>query len=510
MTEQTIDEKSEVRAAEIIQEAIDWLNARWDSDIEYNYYPISIALPQAVTGPQTNTPAVALATSAIADNGTVFSGTSLKSPNYSHDASGWNIDSNGNVEFNDGNFRGDITGASGTFSGTVNVADINIGGDDASSAHIDSSGNLWLGASVANKATAPTRINNAGAAVFTNVEIGGSGVQYIVSDVGMSSFGDGSDSNHTTTGNETLTTDKYYDNLTVAAGHVLSPDGYRIFVKQTLTINGTISRNGVVGENGGDAAGMNKGNGGAGGTALAAGYLMGAYAGANGGYGAQVNSATTVAASVGGNGTAATASLGDTGAVGGGGGPAGGQYAAGGSGGVATASLVKLIANWHLSVLLDVQASGATVKFNNGGSAAGGGGGGRGTYRGSGDYQLGGGGGGGGGGSNGGIIAIYAKDIIIGATGVIEANGGKGGNGGAGGNGSGGDTGGGGGGGGAGGHGGQIILVYNSITNGGSITVTAGAKGTGGAEGAPDPGDGVGRDGTVGTVGDIRYFSLSL
>lgn len=41
------------------------------------------------------------------------------SPNYSSGNSGWKIGENGDVEFNDGNFRGDITGASGTFSGSL-------------------------------------------------------------------------------------------------------------------------------------------------------------------------------------------------------------------------------------------------------------------------------------------------------------------------------------------------------------------------------------------------------
>lgn len=40
----------------------------------------------------------------------------------------------------------------------------------------------------------------------------------------------------------TLARDMYYDNLTIAAGGTLFTNGYRIFVKGTSTINGTISR----------------------------------------------------------------------------------------------------------------------------------------------------------------------------------------------------------------------------------------------------------------------------
>lgn len=43
----------------------------------------------------------------------------LKSGNYSAGLSGWAIDADGNCEFNNGTFRGTLTGANGTFEGTV-------------------------------------------------------------------------------------------------------------------------------------------------------------------------------------------------------------------------------------------------------------------------------------------------------------------------------------------------------------------------------------------------------
>lgn len=43
----------------------------------------------------------------------------MRSANYVANHAGWKIDRNGNVDFNNGHFRGDITGASGTFTGTV-------------------------------------------------------------------------------------------------------------------------------------------------------------------------------------------------------------------------------------------------------------------------------------------------------------------------------------------------------------------------------------------------------
>ena len=58
-------------------------------------------------------------------------------------------------------------------------------------------------------------------------------------------FGDGSDDDVTITVDTTLTRDMFYNNLTVNAGITLKTGGYRIFVKGTLTNNGTIANNGV-------------------------------------------------------------------------------------------------------------------------------------------------------------------------------------------------------------------------------------------------------------------------
>lgn len=79
----------------------------------------------------------------------------------------------GNSDFASAPFKvsmaGVLTATGATITGTITVTSIDIGGDDATSAHIDTDGNLWLGASVANKATAPARISNAGVAVFTDI-----------------------------------------------------------------------------------------------------------------------------------------------------------------------------------------------------------------------------------------------------------------------------------------------------------------------------------------------------
>jgi len=437
----------------------------------------------------------------ILPGGIVVRDGNLESYNFKSGTQGWQISANGSVEFNDGVFRG-----------TVTVDEIHIGGNDATSAHIDTDGNFWSGAGNGSYSTAPTRISASGAAHFENVEIGGSTIQYVITNSGIFSFGDGSDGDATISSNTTLTADKYYDNLTVNSGVTLNPGGYRIFVKNTLTVNGSIARNGGNGSNGFGSMWPN--NGGGNGASLADGYLKGAPASGAGGAGGRNGGGQNP----GGAGTSVTNAIGSAAGVAGQQGGAStngsnGAGGAGGAGGTTTAANCKLIANWHLATLLDISSSGSSVKYTGGGTAGGGGGGGPPGGGVSAD-----GGGGGGGGGNGGIIAIYARKLIIGSSGSIAANGGNGGDGGNGassgypvgpgpfwvGNG----------GGGAGGNGGVIILVYNQLTNGGSITASAGTGGMGGGQQqirGSDPTPSVpNTQANNGSSGTIYQFQLSL
>jgi hypothetical protein len=390
---------------------------------------------------------------------------------------------------------GSITATSGTIGGfnigadyirdvanTFGLASTVSGADDV---------RFWAGTSFASRATAPMRITESGAAVFQNVQIGGTTIQYVITDDGYRSFGDASDGSATISVNTTLSADKYYSDLTINTGVTLNPGGYRIFVKGTLTLNGTakIARNGNNGGNGGTTVAGGTA-GGTAGAALADGYLKGSVAGAAGASSIGRDNASGLGGVA---GTNTSNSLGSNGAASGNsnnGVSAGG--ASGVSGGTATASNVKLIANWHLATLLDVSSSGSTVKFDNSAGAAGGasGGGGAGASGAS----------GGGGASSGGVIAIYARNIIIGASASITAIGGNGGAGGLG------NVNNGAGGGGGGGNGGIIILIYNTISNAGTLTVTAGTGGTGGASGA----SGTATAGANGTAGTTYSFQLSL
>ena len=69
-------------------------------------------------------------------------------------------------------------------------------------------------------------------------------------------FGDGSDGDVVISVNTTLTRDMNYNNLTIDAGVTLYPDGYVIYVKNTLTVNGIINRNGSGAGGSGGIAGL--------------------------------------------------------------------------------------------------------------------------------------------------------------------------------------------------------------------------------------------------------------
>ena len=364
-----------------------------------------------------------------------------------------------------------------------------------------------------------------GKVVLKNVQVGGSTLQYTINGNGILNFGDGSDGAVTLgAGTTTLTSDKYYTTLIIPSGSTLNPAGYRVFCSVECINNGTISRSGATGGNGGDGGnasadtGGTAGAAGAAGAALDDGYLKGSVAGKAGGAGSAGGvDDVEDAGGVGTAGANTSNSIGSSGTAGGAGGSCPSLGGAGGGAGTATASNVKLIANWHLALLLDVGSTGATVKYDNSAGSGSGGGGAAGGVATVGTAAAGGGGGGGGSGSSGGIIAIYAKLITIDVSASITVSGGVGGNGGNAGNPflgtSTSATGSGGGGGGAGGNGGQIILVYNILTNNGTLTIS---EGTGGTKGTSSLGLGAGTnggaavDGANGAVGITRKFAVSL
>lgn len=285
-------------------------------------------------------------------------------------------------------------------------------------------------------------------------------------------FGNGSDGDVTITTTVTLARDMFYNNLTINSPGVLDPNGYRVYVRGTLSGNGTIRRNGNNGTNGGD--GLAGGGGGAGGAAavtLNQGSLNAEVAAGAGGLGGN-----TTAGAGGGGGTSPNPSYSNVnGANGGTGGTNGGTSGgAEGTGGTATRGPLYNVVTTIQDLLYYFcsPASGAvafpSTQYKGPASAAGGGGGGASSV----DSTRRGGGGGGGGG-NGGFIWIAAHTVNF--TGAIESKGGNGGNGGS-------TTTAvsGGGGGGGGGNGGVIFAISRIYTSLGTVTLTAGTGGTAG------------------------------
>ena len=81
---------------------------------------------------------------------TVLKDGSFESPNFKTGEKGWKVNSEGDAEFQN-----------------VAIRDIDIGGADASSFHVDSDGNLWLGAAL--YANAPFKVSNAGVLTSANL-----------------------------------------------------------------------------------------------------------------------------------------------------------------------------------------------------------------------------------------------------------------------------------------------------------------------------------------------------
>ena len=333
---------------------------------------------------------------------------------------------------------------------------------------LDGSSNLAINAS----STGGLASNSNGVYVDRNI------VQWIddlASSTAAVVYGDGRDGTAIISGNATITRDWYYDNLTVNSGVTLHPNGYRIFVRNNLVNNGTITMEGNSGGPGGTAAGA--GSYGASGsvatstvrnTGTICGGTIGTIGGENLGLGVTVPTTTN--------------SIGVIGAIGGKGGYAAGNPAIfypGGSVGPATA------ASSTPSSIIDTipmrdSGSATLARYTGSNGSSGGGSGHTGGNKGE--------GGGGAGGNSGGCIFIAARSITN--NGTISVQGGKGG---AGGN-SGGAQNSGGGGGGGGGSGGVMVLIYHIIVDG-TLNVSGGAGGAGGS------GDGTGVAGDAGATG---------
>lgn len=276
-------------------------------------------------------------------------------------------------------------------------------------------------------------------------------------------FGDGSDGDVTVSGTVTITKEMHYQNLTITGTGVLKPNGFRVFVKDTLTI-----QSGGTFNDGGNPGGVS-------GTTNAGAALSGSrgYLGAGGGGGGAGRSSTglgTQGANSGGNCSPNNSGVQPTGGTGG---TAGGAN----TGGVGGNAVVLVPSQkWNAQALFyGARQSGGTW---NGGS--GGGGGGCDITAGSASS--------GGGGGGAGILWVAANTVSN--SGTIHANGGNG----ASATGTTGVAGGG-----AGGGGGLVAVITRS-TSYGTVTATGGTGGTGLNGGA---------SGTNGQDGNVAVLVLA-
>lgn len=280
-------------------------------------------------------------------------------------------------------------------------------------------------------------------------------------------YGDGSDGDVVIAGAVGLSSDMYYQNLTVPSGQILITNNYKVFVSQhcNIELGGRLIGNGADGE---DSTNNPGAVGGFGGLAIVAGSLGQGSSGGNGGSSASAGAPAGIAASgvgqaLGGAGGAGGASNDGGGGTGGSGGSAAAPTAA--EGGTRHAA----IAHGHLD--------GSSTNRLNGGSGGGGGGGGSDTE-------------GAGGGAGGGVVAVHAAILTI--DGTVEIDGGVGGNG----NGVGGGAGAGAG---AGGGGGLGLFATSDRRGSGTIQALGGSGGTG---------FGVGSNGAAGANGAVREWVI--
>ena len=267
---------------------------------------------------------------------------------------------------------------------------------------------------------------------------------------GLSIYGNGTDGDVIVAGDTTLTSDMYYNDLTINSGVNLCSNGYRVFVKGTLTLNGKIHNNGSAGSGSSGGSGANK---------------------ATLGSGAVKNGATSSGATVGQTVSAENYCAGGSGGAGG-----TGIYNGGAGGSAQAISSIyggkSILYNSVQAIMGGLFLAGDVAYKINGGNAGGSGGGDATNY------------GGGGGGAGGGVL-VCAKTIT--GSGSIEA---KGGNGAAG-------TGGNAGGGGAGG-GGFVVVISDSDISSLTINVDGGIGGSGAGSGS------AGGNGSVGFISRIR------
>lgn len=324
-------------------------------------------------------------------------------------------------------------------------------------------------------------------------------------------FGDGSDGNIDIDGTNTYSAlfsksgsiytmlkNIYADDFVIPSGSTLVTDGFKLYVKGTISGAGTVKWG--TPNNGSNAAtghpSTSTSNGGAGGALSGSGLLKSSAGGAGADGQASGGLSNPPAASNGADNEPSNGVDGGNGGTGGGGDQT--EQSAVAVGGEAIEAQTKFgVGKLGALELVAIAIAGTLALILSSAASAGGGGGG------SDDDSSGQAGGGGGAGASGGMVWIAAHTWT--GTFTIESIGGDGGNGSIGGQASS-DLGGGGGG--AGGAGGAAVFIFAVKTWTGAFTLTGGA---GGAAGAGQSSGQAGTAGSVGTTGisyEIDYSNL--
>lgn len=295
-------------------------------------------------------------------------------------------------------------------------------------------------------------------------------------------FGNGEDGDVViSSGITTLSQDMYYNNLEITGSGQIKTNGYRIFVKNTLSLL-TNSQDAITnsGSSGSSATTQTGASGGAAYTSSTLGLNTAGGAGGTGVAGAGVQAA------------ASTATTPSNGGSSGAGGAGGAGLAGANAGGVLRAGATSTIPLDFARFTYDLVRGIVLIQGGPGGPG-GSSGGGDGTNLGR---------GGGGGGAGGGVMYIAAKNIVKGASTPARSISTIGGNGGGGSSGALGNIGGGGGAGGGGG--GYIYLAYENISGPIVSDMINCSGGDGGAAGNGFGTGAGGNGGTGGTGGRIR------
>jgi len=299
-------------------------------------------------------------------------------------------------------------------------------------------------------------------------------------------FGGGTDGSITVSGVITLTQNTYYDVVTMVSGGQIITGGYSLYCNKLDLTNADAN---CINWNGTDGLSATTQTGAANGVSQVNAYLGGGGNGSNGATGTTGAGATAAAVSASSPSNGGQGGKSGAGGTGNGGANAGGAVRAGGT-----------VAN-------NITFDRFEDQFLRGGTLINGGNGGGGGASGGGDGTVTG-GGGGGGGNGGGVVAIFAYEIVTGAStpaGVIRATGGKGGNGG-----KTTPTGNIGGGAGAGGGGGGYLYVIYVKRTGPTVNNGLNASGGNGGNGGNGNGTGIGGNGGFGGDGGrIRLFNAT-